>query len=190
MGKDTEQEYGETSWGEPKESESTHLATTENTTFYTPIPTSLQLQDVPTDWTGWTKANKVQYLVDVLQFYITKVRSGNFDLSKIEALAALALEAQIELADFYADAESYSRDAKNIAEDTESEVSEEILRASINNSEKKPSDATIKRQATINQKVRDAKKQTVQLERNYKKWRYIYDMLKDAHIFFRNLGKV
>jgi hypothetical protein len=187
MAKDTEQEYGETSWGESKDSVEDDTA---ETTLYTPAPTSLQLQDVPVDWAGWTKANKVQYLVDVLQFYITKVRSGNFDLSKTEALAALALEAQIELADFYADAESYSRDAKNIAEDTESEVSEEILRTSINNSEKKPSDATIKRQATINQKVKEAKKKTVQLERNYKKWRYIYDMLKDAHIFFRNLGKV
>ncbi len=152
--------------------------------------TGKTLSDVPTDWTGWTKANKVQYLVDVIQAYIVKVRSGNFDLSKTEALAALALEAQIELADFYAEAESYSRDAKNIVEYTEGEVSEEILKNSYLTSDKKLPETALKRQATITQKVKDAKKQMIQLEKEYKKWRYIYDMLKDAHIFFRNLGKV
>jgi hypothetical protein len=177
MSKDTEQEYGETSWTEGEESSKpkAHNGKT--------------LSDVPTDWTGWTKASKVQYLVDVIQFYIVKVRSGNFDLSKTEALAALALEAQIELADFYAEAESYSRDAKNIVEYVEGEVSEEILKSRID-SEKKLPETALKRQATITQKVKDAKKQMIQLEKEYKKWRYIYDMLKDAHIFFRNLGKV
>ena len=178
-----EQKFGETAWGEEQSGKSAEEVAVET-------PKSKNLYDVPVDWTGWTKASKVQYLVDVIQFYIQKVRSGNFDLAKSEALAALCLEAQIELADFYAEAESYARDAKNLVDYTEGEVSEDILKENLETSEKKISEAALKRQATVTKKVLEAKREMVMLEKEHKKCRYIYEMLQNAHVFFRNLGRV
>ena len=36
----------------------------------------LTIKGVPTDWSGFTRAAKVQRLVDVIQHQILKVRSG------------------------------------------------------------------------------------------------------------------
>jgi hypothetical protein len=186
-----EENFGEEQWSDDsEEASSVQESDKDEVKQGVEIPASKNLYDVPVDWTGWTKANKVQYLVEVIQNYIQKVRSGNFDVSKSEALAALCLEAQIELTDFYAEAESYARDAKNLVEYTEGEVSEDILKESLGSSEKKLSEAALKRQATVTKKVLEAKKSMIMLEKEHKKCRYIYEMLQNAHVFFRNLGRV
>ena len=82
----------------------------------------LTLNGVPTDWSGWTRAAKVQRLVDVVQNEILKVRAGTFAPANGEKVAALALEAQMELAQFYADAESSAKNAKHLVEYAEGET--------------------------------------------------------------------
>jgi hypothetical protein len=44
--------------------------------------------------------------------------------------------------------------------------------------------------ASISDDVKHAKKEMVDLEKEHKKWRYVYEILKEAHIFFRNIGKL
>ncbi len=177
-----ELEFGESEWdNEELESDKKEMVVIKTT--------SKEIHNVPTDWTGWNKLEKVQHLVEVIQAQIQKVRSNNFDLSKAEAVAALALEAQIDLAEYYAEAESYAKDAKNLVEYAEGEVSNRIS-FTVTNDGKKISEAALKRQSCIDDEVKSARKQLISLDKECRKWRYIFEMLKDAHIFFRNLGKV
>lgn len=149
----------------------------------------LSLNGVPKDWTGWTRAGKVQKLIDTIHFYLEKVRRGSFNPKYGEALAALALEAQIELSDFYADAEARAKDAKHLVEFAESEVAIKVAQRATEN-DVKVTEASIKRAASVSNEVKEAKKKLVDLEREYKKWRYVQETVKEAHIFFRNFGKI
>ena len=194
MKKDNDLEFGETDWessDEPTRQEKSHCKLTNDKSIDDTLDKSKlskEVHAVPTDWTGWNKAEKLQYLLEVIQYQIQKVRSGNFDLSKAEAVAALSLEGQIELAEYYAEAESYAKDAKNLVEYTEAEISERISNTAFNEG-KKITEASLKRKSGSDQIVLQAKKHLTNLDKECKKWRYIYDTLRDAHIFFRNLGK-
>jgi hypothetical protein len=170
MSNDNE-EFGEVEWVESEEE--------------TKKSVLRELSAIPSDWSGHTRAAKVQKLVDVTQDQISRVREGNFDISKSERVAALALEGLVELADFYADAESTARHAKNFVEYTEADIASEYK----NKASEKISEAALKRKTACSQEVKEAKKKMVDLEREHKKWRYIYETLKEAHIFFRNLGR-
>lgn len=149
----------------------------------------LSLDGIPKDWSSWTRAGKVQKLVDTLQFYLEKVRRGSFNPKYGEALAALALEAQIELSDFYADAESRAKDAKHLVEFSESEVAIKVAQKA-SDDDIKVTEASIKRAASVSDEVKEAKKKLVELEREYKKWRYVQETVREAHIFFRNIGRL
>jgi len=151
-------------------------------------PHDLSLNSIPTDWSGFTRAAKVQRLVDVVEYQLQRVRSGNFDVSKAVQVAALALEGQIELADFYADAESNAKSAKHVSEYVESEAASSYRQEAIDNGVK-VTESELKRMASYASNVKDAKSQMVKLEKEHKKWRYIFETLKEAHIFFRNLSK-
>ena len=149
----------------------------------------LSLDGIPKDWKGWTRAGKVQRLVDVLQFYLEKVRKGSFNPKYGESLAALALEAQIELSDFYADAEASAKDAKHLVEFSESEVAIKVAQKAAED-DIKVTEASIKRAASVSNEVKEAKKRLIELEREYKKWRYVQETVREAHIFFRNIGRL
>jgi len=146
------------------------------------------LNALPKDWNGYTRAAKVQKLVDVIQQQIVRVRTGNFDLSKCSQVAALALEGQIELAEFYADAESTAKSAKYETDYIEGAMADDYKAKAVD-SGTKITEASIKRMASYAPEVKDAKKAFVKLEKESKKWRYVYEILKEAHVFFRNLNK-
>lgn len=152
-------------------------------------PGDNSLDAVPADWSGWSKAAKVQRLLDVIQEQIRKVRAGTFNASKGERVAALALEGQIELAEFYADAESSAKHARHLADYAEGEIAAKYAQEAADK-EVRVSEASLKRVALISDEVKLAKKDMVSLEKEHKKWRYVYETLKEAHIFFRNIGKL
>jgi hypothetical protein len=155
-----------------------------------PIETAdLTIDGVPTDWSGFTRAAKVQRLVDVIQHQILKVRAGTFRPAHGENVAAMALEAQMELAQFYADAESSAKHAKHLVEYAEGETAAGYAKKAAAD-DIKVTEASLKRMASISDEVKKAKKDLVDLERDYKKWRYVYEILREAHIFFRNIGKL
>jgi hypothetical protein len=147
------------------------------------------LDSIPPNWDGWTRASKVQRLLDVVQEQLRKVRCGTFNATKGERVAALALEGQMELVDFYADAEASARHAKHSAEYAEGEVAAKYAKAATD-TEHRVSEASLKRVATISDEVKTARREMVDLEKEYKKWKYVFETLKEAHIFFRNIGKL
>ncbi len=149
----------------------------------------LSINGVPTDWSGFTRAAKVQRLVDVIQHQILKVRAGTFAPSHGEKVAAMALEAQMELAQFYADAEASAKNAKHLVEYAEGETAAKFAKEA-KAADIKVTEASLKRMASISDEVTTAKKDLVDLEKDYKKWRYVYEILREAHIFFRNIGKL
>lgn len=148
-----------------------------------------ELDDIPKNWDGFTREAKVQLLLDIIQNQISKVRNGVFDLSLADRVAALVLECQMELTDFYADVEANSRNAKHNVDFIENEAANEIA-GEFEKKGGKLSEAAIKRKSLATTKVSEAKKNLVDYEREYKKWRYVYDLLKEAHIMFRNITKL
>ena len=149
----------------------------------------LSLEGIPTSWDDWTREAKVMRLVSVVQAYLTKVRAGTFNVSHAERVAALALEAQMELTYFYVDSEASARNAKHSVEYTEGEVAAKHAQEAAEK-EVRVSEASLKRVASISSEVKQARKTMVECEKESKKWRYVFEILKEAHIFFRNIGKI
>jgi hypothetical protein len=150
-------------------------------------PANRDLQDLPDNWEGITKENKVQMQIDVIEEQMRRVRKGTFDHSVGDQVAALILETQIELSTFFTDIEANAKNAKHIAEYIEAEVSNSV---SGKEGEKKPSEAAIKRFALVSDQVKNAKADMVNYERDFKKWKCVYDILREAHIMFRNISKI
>lgn len=129
----------------------------------------------------------IQQLVDLVFGSLTQVRNGDFDSKKSSAIAAAALEAQIKLADSLADAEFSSKNTRNLLELVRAEAATNI-RISYKDG-KKPTESQLEELVNTDTKTIDAKNSSALAEKEYKKWQYINNTLKDAHIFFRNLDK-
>jgi hypothetical protein len=144
------------------------------------------LDGLPDSWEGFTKEQRVQRKLDVVEKCMKEVRQGTFDVSDGDRVASLVLETQLDLASFFTDSEATARNAKHVAEYIEAEVGNKISAEA----DKKPSEGVIKRKCLASDEVRDAKKKVVDYERDYKKWRCVYDILREAHIMFRNISKL
>ena len=149
----------------------------------------LSINGVPIDWSGFTREAKVKKLLEVIQEQLRKVRAGTFNPAQGERVAALALEALMELSEFYADSEVNAKRAKYIVEYQEGIVSARHAKEAVEK-EVRVSEASLKRVASISDEVKQAKNEMLSLEKEYKKWRYVYETLKEAHVFFRNIGKL
>ena len=149
----------------------------------------LSLEGLPKNWAGVSRADKVQKLVLVIQEQLQLVRTGNFNPAKGERVAALALEGLLELAEFYADAEASAKTAKNFVDFTEGDVAAKVAKDASDKSIK-VNETSLKRMALISDEVKSAKSNMISLEKEYKKWRYVYETLREAHVFFRNIGKL
>lgn len=175
MSKKSEEEIGEADWEQ-----------------YTPTrlrkQIATELSDVPIDWDGYTKQQKVEKLVLVVKTQLVRVRSSNFDTSKCSEVAALALEAMMEMADFFTEAESNARTAKLMSEYIENETANTYVKQAVG-SEKRMTETALKRLSSSAGEVKDAKIQAINLDKDFKKWKCIFEILQDAHIFFRNLGR-
>lgn len=147
------------------------------------------LDSLPESWQGLTKSSKVELLINIVLNNLQKVASGDFNPNKAEKLAACSLMAQMELATFYSDAELDAKHFKHLAEYAEGEKASQIKEEATNQG-LKLSEAALTRSSLISSDVKDARKVMVDKEKEYKKWRYMYETLNSAHIFFRNLGKV
>lgn len=144
------------------------------------------LDTLPSNWDGFTREKKVQRQLDVILEQLKMVREGTFDVSNGDRVSALVLECQFALADFYSDVEASSKSAKHYADYIEAEVCNKIAKEA----EKKPSEVAIKRKALVCDEVKESKSEVVSHEKNYKKWRCVYEILREAHITFRNISKL
>lgn len=146
----------------------------------------LALDNLPNDWEGFTREDKINKLLEVINSQVIAVRSGTFDISLGERVAALILECQFDLVDLFTDAEASARSGKHMSELVEAEVSEKIS----DEADKKPAEGTLKRQALMDERVKESKNQLVDYERVARKWRTVYDLLSNHHILFRNITKL
>ena len=144
------------------------------------------LKSLPLDWSGHTREEKIEKQVNIIQYHTQMVSRGDFDISKAQRISALCLDAQMELSYCYADSELESKQAKHTVDFIENEIASDIK----NNSKIKMSETELKRKATIDSRVKEAKASMIKIEKQYKKYRYLYEILKETHIFFRNIGKI
>ena len=144
------------------------------------------IDNIPDSWVGHTRESKVQIILDVVEDQMRLVRNG--DLVDAKEVAALALEGQFCLTKFYTDAEAVAKNAKHIAEYIEAEESARISAEAVQAGEKRPSEVALKRKALASDEVKEAKKRAIDLERDYKKWRCVLEILKEAHVFFRRMS--
>jgi hypothetical protein len=134
------------------------------------------------------KERSVEELVDFVLNQVTLVQSQDFDQIKADVVAAAALECQLKLADVLSSAEFEMKQRENDLEFSEGEKATNI-RTSYREKDLKLTEAQVKEHITSDTQIKESKKSLAEAQRDYKKWQYIYNTLKDAHIFFRNLNK-
>lgn len=147
------------------------------------------LESLPKSWDGFTRIQKVQTLLDVIEKQMAMVRNGTFDIADGDKVASLILECQLTLADFYADTKLAAGSAKHHVEFVINDQSNKMALSALAE-KKKVSETALKREALASQESLDSKIKLVECEREYEKWRCVYDILKEAHILFRNLRRL
>ncbi len=108
-----------------------------------------------------------------------------YDPEKAEKTAAMFLAAQMQLAFFISDVELNARHSKNEIARIEAEKYFEVKDAATG----KITEATLTHSVDKNSEVVSAKKSNSEAEAEVKKYNYLMNTLKDAHIFFRGVGK-
>lgn len=132
-----------------------------------------------------TLEDSVKRMVDEISKELAKTHEHKYDEKQAVKTAALALKAQMALSEFLSDSEATAKGAKNAVKIVEAEAYFEHR----NSAEKKISEAALQQLVARDKKVQIAEQNVIEAERKSKKWAIVFAILKDAHIFFRNLGK-
>lgn len=130
----------------------------------------------------------IEKLVDFVLNQVQSVKSGEFDTIKSDVVAAASLEAQLRLADILSSAEFEVKQSENNLDFIEAELATNI-RAEYREPSKKITEAQVKELINTKSEIKEAKANAAEAHREFKKWQYIFNTLKDAHIFFRNINK-
>ena len=132
-----------------------------------------------------THENRVESLMSQISKELRIAHSQKYDAVKAELTAALILDAQKELSEFLADAELISKEKKAEVERVEAEQYYHYK----DNSESKVSDVALNRLVAKDPLVIAAKKEQYSAESDFSKYKNLFGMLKDGHVFFRGLAK-
>jgi len=127
-------------------------------------------------------------LIDKCMSEIEKAAEEKLDPDNAEKVAALFLYVQLKLANLIEQVELKAKQAKNEVSRVESEKYFECKNSSAA-SDKKITEATLTNYVLKDADVTQSKKDAAELESELKKWNYIINILKDGHVFFRNLSK-
>jgi DNA repair exonuclease SbcCD ATPase subunit len=128
----------------------------------------------------------IESLVEFVLNQVQAVQSGTFEVIKSDVVAAASLEAQLLLADILSSAEFEVKQRENDLDFLEAELATNIR---TENREKKITEAQVKELISSKSEVREARNNSAVAHKEFKKWQYIFNTLKDSHIFFRNLNK-
>jgi len=134
-----------------------------------------------------TLEESVIAMVSEINGELTRVHTSKYDEKSAIRAAALALKAQMDLAEFLSDVEASAKGLKNEAKIVQSKVYFECIES--NTGGKKPSEAMLEQMVVKDQRTIEAETNAVEGEKKLKKWMSLFATLKEAHIFFRNLGK-
>lgn len=135
--------------------------------------------------TDETLEDSVKRMVAEVSRELSKVHSSKYDEKQAIRTAALALKAQMDLAEFLSDVEGTAKGSKNDVKMVEAEVYFDHR----SSAEKKISEAALQQLVAKDKRTSDAESKAIEAEKRAKKWANVFATLKEAHIFFRNLGK-
>ncbi len=133
----------------------------------------------------YTNKNRVEDLILRISQELNIAHSRKYDAVQAELTAALILETQKELSEFLADAELISKEKKAEVERIEAEQYFFYKNAP----KEKITDVALGRMIAKDRLVLAAKKEQYQAESDYSKYKNLFGMLKEAHVFYRGLAK-
>lgn len=128
---------------------------------------------------------RISSLIDYVLEKTQQVKDETFVEDKSDLVAAASLEAQLLLASHVAICEAQAKKSKTDLDFVKSQRAIEIKTSS----KEKITDAMLEHNINVTEDVKTAKNDVIEAESTFKKWSYINNTLKDAHIFFRNLNK-
>lgn len=133
----------------------------------------------------YTHKSRVEDLISQISIELNIAHSKKYDAVQAELTAALILEAQKELSEFLADAELISKERKAEVERVEAEQYFFYKKAQT----EKITDVALGRMISKDKLVLAVKKEQYEAESDFSKYKNLFGMLKDSHIFFRGLAK-
>lgn len=139
--------------------------------------------------TVFTNSDSVEFIIEQISIEFKAAHHSKYEPKKAELTAALCLEAQKQLAQFLSDAELLSKERKSEVERVEAEKYFYYKENQKKSDEKSYSDVALNRLVAKDQEVVSAKKEQYQAEADFGKYKNLFGVLKDAHIFFRGLAK-
>lgn len=137
-----------------------------------------------------TKEDVVTDLVSQVSTELRKAHKSQYDVQEAERTAALCLDAQEKLVYFLSEAELIAKERKMNIESVEGDRYLFYKYSyKIDGKEAKLSDAVAQKLVDKDEDVLKAKREQIEAEANFSKWRNLFGILKDAHIFFRGIAK-
>jgi hypothetical protein len=133
-----------------------------------------------------SKGALIEKTAALIQDAMNDVYSGAFDSSKADGIAALTLSCQMDLAHFLPDAEWRAKQAKHEAKQVAAEAHARYRSLP---AEKKITDAILTQLVVKDSDVKAAEAKQILFERDYSKYQHYFDILTNAHIFFRGFRK-
>ena len=133
-----------------------------------------------------TLEGSVKRMVSEVSSELRLVHSGRYDEKRAIKTAAIALKAQMDLAEFLSDVEGTAKGTKNEVKAIEAEVYFDHR----SSSEKKMTEGALQQVVAKDKRTIAAEAKAVEAEKTAKKWGIVFGTMKEAHIFFRTLGKI
>jgi hypothetical protein len=109
-----------------------------------------------------------------------------YDSEEADKTAALFLVAQMKLSFLVEEIEIKTKGSKN---DISRVEAEKYFEYKNDNSDKKVTENMIVNSVAKDPDVVQSKQDFIRQEATLKKWNYILNILKDGHVYFRNIGK-
>lgn len=137
-----------------------------------------------------TSSSLVEELISEISQELKKAHEIKYDIAEADSTAALCLRAQKELAEFLSEAELLAKERKSNLESIEGERYLYFkFNHTIDGKEVKLSDEGVKHLVAKDPLVKEAKHELYEAESDFSKWKNLFGMLKDSHIYFRGLAK-
>lgn len=131
-------------------------------------------------------STEIEKLIQSCLGEIEKAKSKKYDADSADKTAALCLEVQLKLSYFMEGLELESRNFKN---DIARIEAEKYFEHKLSNNDKKMTETSLVQAIAKDPDVITAKQNFAEAEVKIKRFNYILNTLKDAHIYFRTLGK-
>lgn len=132
-----------------------------------------------------TRAERVEEKIAKLMDELTAAHEDKYNQDKAERTSAGFLRAQADLAYFISSVELTARQSKRELERVTSETYFSIKQSATG----KVTETSLQQELHKHPDILKAKSDYNEAEAEVKKWNLMFGILKDGHIFFRNIGK-